>query len=338
MWAYCSIYLTQANSLILSHIFLIHMPRTLLVSYHDSGVELDVRRTKDHQLVVYHCPQLPTCGERPAMVICDTFKADLPSFVPTLKEALEACEGWVNVEIKNHHYETGFDELDSIAGQVCDELLEHTPHEMDRYIVSSFRYSTVMRVREYMPDVRTAFLTDGYELFHGGENNEQDVGTDQTHRPPVDDDGRCSLNLDAIAELVMRIESDGIHALHVKEDAMSSQLVAACHAADRQCSAWVVNTGERGIDLIAMGADGLCTNLPDEASKWVVAVACATNAVRDSAMAPVRARAKTAAPYMEPGACMMLMRAAVPLQRSRSSDFLKAISMDNLSLLGDGHR
>jgi glycerophosphoryl diester phosphodiesterase len=301
-------------------------------------VELDVRRTKDHHLVIYHCPLLPACGERPAMVICDTFLADLPSFVPTLKEALGACEGWVNVEIKNHHYETGFDELDSIADQVCDELLEHSPHEMDRYILSSFRYSTVLRVREYMPNLRTAFLTDGYELFRGGENNEQHVDTDHTHRPPVDQDGQRALDLDAIAEVVMRIQAAGIHALHVKEDAMTSQLVAACHAADRQCSAWVVNTAERGMDLIAMGADGLCTNLPDEASKWIAADACARGAVRNHAKTAVRARAKTAAPYMEPSAGVVLMPAAVPLQRSRSSDFLKAISMDNLSILGDSHR
>src|SRR5581483_6167395 len=49
------------------------------------GVELDVRRAPDGRLVVVH----------------DRIEGPLAPWVPTLEEALEACTGLVNVEIKS---------------------------------------------------------------------------------------------------------------------------------------------------------------------------------------------------------------------------------------------
>ena len=262
------------------------------------GVELDVRRTLDNHLVVYHDAALEEdedvgegikvekegCTQR---FISECLKQDLPDYILTLEEALMACEGWVNVEIKNHHYDRGYDADHRIADEVCKELGKH-PEEYERYIVSCFNYGTVQRVRELLPDIRTAFLTDGNEFFFGGVNGQ--FGCEDVN-PTVDKDGLKQLNLASVAEMAFRLEADGIDALHVREDMITEQLVQACHATGRQCSAWVVNSAERGAEIIAMNADGICTNLPDEGLAWLKTEA-------DKQASRVRARARSDAPPM----------------------------------------
>lgn len=251
------------------------------------GIELDVRRTKDEYLVVYHDPELEDDEGNTKRLISESLKQDLPEYILTLEEALMACEGWVNVEIKNHHYDPGYDFDHRIADQVCEELVKH-PEEYKRYIVSCFNYGTVQRVRQLIPELRTAFLTDGFEFFTGGVNGQ--YGCDDVE-PAVDTHGKKELNLASVAEMAFRLEADGIDALHVREDMVTEQLVEACHATGRQCSAWVVNSADRGAELIAMNADGLCTNLPDEGLVWLK-----TEAEKQAAR--VRARARSDAPKM----------------------------------------
>jgi len=61
------------------------------------AVELDVRRCGSGELVVHHNPVLDDGSPLTAHSL-----KDLPSHIPTLDAALDACAGmWVNVEIKN---------------------------------------------------------------------------------------------------------------------------------------------------------------------------------------------------------------------------------------------
>lgn len=61
------------------------------------GVELDVRRSADGALVVHHDAEVPGAGPLRHLRV-----RDLPSGVPLLDEALDACRGMVvNVEIKS---------------------------------------------------------------------------------------------------------------------------------------------------------------------------------------------------------------------------------------------
>jgi glycerophosphoryl diester phosphodiesterase len=60
------------------------------------GVEFDVRSTLDGRLVVHHDPVLAD-----GTVLGVTRSSDLPSYVPSLDEALDACAGLItNVELK----------------------------------------------------------------------------------------------------------------------------------------------------------------------------------------------------------------------------------------------
>ncbi len=116
------------------------------------GVELDVRSTADGALAVHHDPVIPGIG-----AVGELAAADLPAFVPTLPEVLEACRGMtVNVEIKNLPGEPGFDPGDRLAGQVAD-LVVSTGWASD-VVVSSFWPPTLDAVRRASPEVATGLL------------------------------------------------------------------------------------------------------------------------------------------------------------------------------------
>jgi glycerophosphoryl diester phosphodiesterase len=82
------------------------------------GVELDVRRSADGCLVVHHDAEIPGIG-----AIHDLGAEDLPAWVPSLDQALEACAGAiVNVEIKNSPLEPGYDPGETLATEVAAAL------------------------------------------------------------------------------------------------------------------------------------------------------------------------------------------------------------------------
>src|SRR3954452_21051881 len=75
------------------------------------GVECDVRRTADDELVVIHDAELDD-----GTGIARAHRADLPAFVPGLAEVLDACRGLiVNLELKNFRRDPGFDPTQRIT-------------------------------------------------------------------------------------------------------------------------------------------------------------------------------------------------------------------------------
>jgi glycerophosphoryl diester phosphodiesterase len=115
-------------------------------------VELDVRRTLDG-LVVAHDAQLSD-----GRVIVETASADLPRSLPSLAEALDACDGMgVNIEIKNHPVDPDFDPDESLAAAVVAEIQRRSSHAT--VLVSSFHLPTVDRVLELDGRIPTALLT-----------------------------------------------------------------------------------------------------------------------------------------------------------------------------------
>ena len=116
------------------------------------GVELDVRRTADDQLVAIHDHQLPN-----GRAIAATRRSDLPADIATLSEVLDLCAGLVvNIEIKNFRSDPGFDPSERITDLVVD-LLE-ARRLGDNVIVSSFGMGCIDRVRARQPALPTAAL------------------------------------------------------------------------------------------------------------------------------------------------------------------------------------
>lgn len=197
------------------------------------AVELDVRRTADGVLVVHHNPHLAD-GRLIASLAFAELRKDAPQ-VPTLGEALDACDGmWVNVEIKNDPEEPDFDPTELIADETMALLLARgTDH---RWLISCFRVETVDRCHAIAPHIPTAWLCV-----------EAPAGT--------------------AADLVRR----GHAALHPWVGALTKEVIDECHAHGVRVNTWTCDDSDRMRELITWGIDGICTNVPDVALAVIAA-------------------------------------------------------------------
>ena len=117
------------------------------------GVELDVRRTKDGVLVVHHDPTIDE------VALAHTRARDLPPYVPTLEEAMNALTGvTINVEIKNSKSakEPTYDDTGAFVREVLDFL--HGADVASSVIISCFDLTTCAQVRDYDLEMRVGWL------------------------------------------------------------------------------------------------------------------------------------------------------------------------------------
>ncbi len=116
------------------------------------GVELDVRRTSDDQLVLIHDDRYPD-----GRLVVETPAIDRPAGVSLLAEALDLCVGLeVNIELKNLPSEETYDPQQRIA-ELCVSLLEQR-EATDQVIISCFGLDCIDRVVELSPATPTALL------------------------------------------------------------------------------------------------------------------------------------------------------------------------------------
>lgn len=191
------------------------------------GVELDVRRSGDGVLVVHHDVAL---GD--GRVVAHTPAADLPAWLPTLAEALDACRGLlVNVEIKNTPADADHDPECRVADEVAALLATRRSGEgaADDVLVSSFHLATLDRFRAVAPHVPTALLTF-------------------LDPPPV--------------RAVTVAADRGHSALHPHVATVDADLVDAAHDAGLAVNVWTVDDPDLLRSLAALGVDGLVTNVP----------------------------------------------------------------------------
>jgi glycerophosphoryl diester phosphodiesterase len=184
-------------------------------------VELDARRTADRFLVVHHDAHLP--DGRP---LVDLVAAELPSSVPSLAEALDACAGMgVNIEIKNNPPDPDLDPDQWVAEATVALLADRDGR--DEVLISSFNAAAIARVRERAPHVATALLVV---------------------EPPPD-----------VVEVLV---AAGHSALHPYDWWVEAELVERCHAVGIAVNVWTVDDPARMQELLDHGVDGLCTNVP----------------------------------------------------------------------------
>lgn len=189
-------------------------------------VELDVRRTADGHLAVHHDALLAD-----GRAIVDLAARDLPSHIPDLQEAIEACGAMtVNIEVKNSSRDPDFDGERRVAAEVAAAVAEHDVY--DRILVSSFDVGSIGRIRQIDDRVSTAWLT------------------------MVVPDPEA-----VVASLV----TAGHRALHPHDPLVDVALVEACHRAGIAVNVWTVDDPVRIGALAAMEVDGICTNEPDVA-------------------------------------------------------------------------
>lgn len=190
------------------------------------AVELDVRRTADGVLVVHHDAALAD-----GTVIVEVDHAHLPSWVPTLAEAMEACAGmWVNVEVKSDQREPDFDDARTTAALTADAIV--ASDWTDRVVVSSFDLWSADTVRSRAARVRTAWLVLGVP------------------------DPAFTLGL---------LRDHGHALLHPHERSVTEALARACRSAGVGVNTWTVDDPARMLELASLGVDGIVTNVPDVA-------------------------------------------------------------------------
>ncbi len=193
------------------------------------AVELDARRTGDGAVVVHHDAHLAD-----GRAIVDLQAAELPSHIPSLAEALDACGSLaVNIEIKNWPTDPDFDPTDAVADAVVALAAAH-PRKQD-LLVSCFHLPTIDHVLACDPELETAFL---HALLDG----------------PT-----------ALAQAV----EHGHHVLHPWDVYVDEALVAAAHDLGVRVNVWTVDDPDRMRQLAAWGIDGIVTNVPDVARQVV---------------------------------------------------------------------
>jgi glycerophosphoryl diester phosphodiesterase len=187
-------------------------------------VELDVRRTADDRLAVLHDAVLP---DGRALVECAW--SELPTTVPSLAEALDACAGMgVNIEIKNAPVDPDYDPGDSVADAVVQLLDQRSG--CDEVLLSSFTPHTIDRVRAVAPALATAWLV-----------------------------------MQGTAATVEATVAAGHRALHPWDPATTADLVETARRADLEVNVWTVDDPDRMRSLTAMGVTGIVTNEPARA-------------------------------------------------------------------------
>ncbi|MBL8778669.1 MAG: glycerophosphodiester phosphodiesterase [Acidimicrobiales bacterium] len=188
-------------------------------------VELDVRRTADGALVILHDEALPD-----GRAVHHLRRSDIDPVVPSLAEALDACEGMgVNIEIKNLPPEEAYDPSMAVVADVVAEVRRRG--DVERYLVSCFDLSTVDAVHEQAPEIPTAYLVLDPQ---GGEA--VDVAAAHGHR-----------------------------AIHPWVPMVDEALVERAHAAGLAVNTWTIDDPARIVELAAWGTDGVVTNVPDVA-------------------------------------------------------------------------
>ena len=198
-------------------------------------VELDVRRTADGALVVRHDAVFPD-----GRVLVELLAEDVPDSVPTLAEALVACEGMgVNVEIKNDRRDPDYDRADRVAEAVVDLLaVEADAGRVDlaQILVTSFNPATIGVVHERRPEIPTGLLAF-------------DVADPEA--------------------VVAQAAAGGHVAVNPWDPFVDEHLMALAADAGLAVFPWTVDEPDRMRRLVALGVAGIITNVPDVARALV---------------------------------------------------------------------
>lgn len=201
----------------------------LAVELGADGIELDVRRTADDELVVVHDPHLID-----GRAVAELARSQLPAVIPGLADALEACDGaWVNLELKVDGVPAIADEPRRLVPLVLDALADVADDR--RWLVSSFSRRTLDEIRRLGPSsIRTAWLVE-------------------------------EIRDDTVA-LTVR---GGHDALHPWDAVVTPRLVERAHEVGLDVNVWTCNEAARMAELAAWGVDGICTDVVDVARRVV---------------------------------------------------------------------
>ena len=116
------------------------------------GVELDVRLSRDGELLVIHDHAFED-----GRIVTETSSLDRPEDILDLALALDLCRGLiVNIEIKNYPSDPAYDRSERISTRVLDLLDSRT--NTDQVLISCFGVDSLDHIRARRPDLETGHL------------------------------------------------------------------------------------------------------------------------------------------------------------------------------------
>ena len=201
----------------------------LAVGQGADGVELDVRRTRDDAIIVFHDDRLTPDATPFTEMDLGEIKTTAP-WIPTLDEAWDALSpnALLNIEIKNIYGQADYDPTQRVATAVVQWMADHETG--DRILVSSFNTQALDTVRSLNPAIRTGLLSMSWL--------DPMVALRQAR-----DGGHVSANLSLIRTL------EG-----------AEQIVQA--AGDIAVLVWTVNDPDHAVALADAGIAGIFTDDP----------------------------------------------------------------------------
>ena len=193
------------------------------------GLETDVQRTRDGELALYHDFFLPGGRRLTRLSYAELHRAD-PN-IPTLEDlcTLVRCHPGtlLNLELKTAGWRTGG--LERAAAKALE-----TCGMEGRVLVSSFNPLSLLRVRLYYPELRTALLYTG--------------------------NGPRWLRSNRSARLFARFLH--LDALHPHYALIDEKLAHWAHARGLMLNAWTVNDPADVKRLTLLGVNGLMADSP----------------------------------------------------------------------------
>ncbi len=212
------------------------------------GIECDVQRTRDGELVILHDRTLDRTTNGTGLVSATPFsvvrglnagvRKSMPTRIPTLDETLALARergAQLNLEIKGESVAESLGTAQAVEPAL--RALADDSEFRERILVSSFELPAVRLLKDRLPWLRIAALFTGSE-WRGRE-------------PRAD--------MVAVA-LEMRAE-----AIHPALNLVTPALIHRAHEAGLRVSVWTVNLVPSIRRLLALGADGLFSDFPERA-------------------------------------------------------------------------
>ncbi len=220
------------------------------------GVELDVRRTSDGVLVIHHDQVVggalddsgPEDSSGGGLRIETSDHAELPSWLPTLEEVLQACAEAgliVNVEVKSEVAGPSHDPKERCAKQTAAACASGTFIDPSRLVLSSFSIEALIAVRNEAPGLALAWLCE-------------------PRTPMPQAEGPISWK--AIADgleghgALSRLATLNLEGLHPFFMMVNEETVTGSHSHYLALRPWTVDAETHIQSLVALGVDAVITN------------------------------------------------------------------------------
>ena len=195
------------------------------------GIEIDVFKSKTGELVVYHDPFLSRLSNSNAFIeqisLDSIKKVELIGgyFIPTLKEIVDIIPEkiFLNIELKGQ--DTAFE-----TNKIIINYLNTYNFPVSKFIISSFRWDELKKIRSFNKDIPIAILVDS--LYK------------------IDDAIKLAKQINAVA-------------LNPNKEFITKEIVNKIQSKNIKVYPYTINTPRNIRKMRSMGVDAIITDYPE---------------------------------------------------------------------------